>query len=88
MLAIILSPCGIALIVSKSGFIICRYVGHRLTTRAEYHSLREFCRSPRVIASVGKGGNASDIELVKNLVTSYISKPSCLILSTVACESE
>ena len=47
MLAIILSPCEIALIVSKSGFIICRYGGHRLTTLAEYHSLREFCRSPR-----------------------------------------
>jgi hypothetical protein len=43
---------------------------------------------PGLIASVGKGGNANDIELVKNLVTSYISRPNCLILSTVACESE
>jgi hypothetical protein len=42
---------------------------------------------PGLIASVGKDGNNSDIEMVKNLVTSYISKPSCLILSTVACES-
>jgi hypothetical protein len=40
-----------------------------------------------LIASVGAGGNASDIGLVKNLVTSYISKPSCLILLTVTCES-
>lgn len=41
-----------------------------------------------LIASVGKGGNAGDIDLVRNLVTSYISKPSCIILLTVACESE
>jgi hypothetical protein len=46
-----------------------------------------FVDLPGLIASVGKGGNANDIELVKNLVTSYIHKPSCLILSTVACES-
>ena len=41
-----------------------------------------------LIASVGKGGNENDIKMVQNLVTSYISKPSCVILSTVACESE
>jgi hypothetical protein len=41
-----------------------------------------------LIASVSNGGNTNDIELVKNLVTAYISKPSCLILLTVACESE
>jgi hypothetical protein len=46
-----------------------------------------FVDLPGLIASVGKGGNASDIELVKKLVDSYIHKPSCLILSTVACES-
>ncbi|KAG5220008.1 P-loop containing nucleoside triphosphate hydrolase protein [Salix suchowensis] len=41
-----------------------------------------------LIASVGTGGNNNDIQLVENLVTSYISKPSCVILLTVACESE
>ncbi|KAF7977729.1 hypothetical protein HWV62_2796 [Athelia sp. TMB] len=47
-----------------------------------------FCDLPGLISSVGKGGNANDIELVKSLVTSYISKPSCIILSTVACETD
>jgi GTPase SAR1 family protein len=47
-----------------------------------------FCDLPGLIAGVSNGGNTSDIELVKSLVTSYISKPSCLILSTVACESK
>ena len=41
-----------------------------------------------LIASVGQGGNSSDIELVRDLVTSYVSRPSCLILLTVTCESE
>jgi hypothetical protein len=43
---------------------------------------------PGLIVSVAKGGNENDIELVKNLVSSYISKPSCLILLTVTCESQ
>jgi len=41
-----------------------------------------------LIVSVGQGGNNSDIELVRDLVTTYISRPSCLILLTVTCESE
>ena len=41
-----------------------------------------------LIVSVGQGGNSSDIELVKDLVITYISKPSCLILLTVTCESK
>jgi hypothetical protein len=41
-----------------------------------------------LIASVGRGGNMNDIKLVESLVTSYIKKPSCIILLTVACESE
>ncbi len=41
-----------------------------------------------LIASVGSTGNKDDINLVKSLVESYISKPSCLILLTVACESK
>ncbi|EMD32900.1 hypothetical protein CERSUDRAFT_76972 [Gelatoporia subvermispora B] len=47
-----------------------------------------FCDLPGLIASVGKGCSTSDIDLVKNLVTSYISKPSCIILLTVACETD
>jgi GTP-binding protein EngB required for normal cell division len=47
-----------------------------------------FCDLPGIIASVGQGGNAGDIELVQQLVTSYISKPSCIILLTVACETD
>ena len=46
-----------------------------------------FVDLPGLIASVGGGGNERDIELVKSLVTSYIEKPSCVILLTVACES-
>ncbi|KAG6329012.1 hypothetical protein ID866_10077, partial [Astraeus odoratus] len=46
-----------------------------------------FVDLPGLIASVGQGGNVQDIELVKDLVVSYIEKPSCLILLTVACES-
>ena len=41
-----------------------------------------------LIASVGRGGKESDVKLVEGLVNSYISKPSCVILLTVACESK
>lgn len=40
-----------------------------------------------IIANVREGGDESDIELVKRLVTSYIRKESCIILLTVTCES-
>ena len=33
------------------------------------------------------GDEESDMQLVKNLAISYIKKPSCIILLTVACES-
>lgn len=46
-----------------------------------------FVDLPGLIASVGGRGHETDIELVKSLVTSYIEKPSCVILLTVACES-
>lgn len=39
-----------------------------------------------VSSSKGRGNN--DIALVEGLVTSYIKKPSCIILLTVTCESE
>ena len=41
-----------------------------------------------LIASVGQSGNTSDIALVRDLVETYISRPSCLILLTVTCESK
>ncbi|KAF8868930.1 P-loop containing nucleoside triphosphate hydrolase protein [Mucidula mucida] len=47
-----------------------------------------FCDLPGLIASVGIGGKETDIKLVEHLVTSYISKQSCVILLTVACETD
>ncbi|KAJ3539480.1 hypothetical protein NMY22_g4720 [Coprinellus aureogranulatus] len=49
-----------------------------------------FCDLPGLIHSVssGRGGGSGDIALVENLVTAYISKPSCIILLTVACETD
>lgn len=48
-----------------------------------------FVDLPGLIASVStRGGNDRDIAMVKSLVTSYISKPSCVILLTVACETD
>ncbi|KAJ7877170.1 P-loop containing nucleoside triphosphate hydrolase protein [Mycena leptocephala] len=47
-----------------------------------------FVDLPGLIASVGRGGNERDIAMVENLVTAYISKPSCVILLTVACETD
>ncbi|KAF9525001.1 P-loop containing nucleoside triphosphate hydrolase protein [Crepidotus variabilis] len=48
-----------------------------------------FCDLPGLIASQsGSRGGDSDIDLVQNLVTSYIKKPSCIILLTVACETD
>ncbi|KAJ7886796.1 P-loop containing nucleoside triphosphate hydrolase protein [Mycena olivaceomarginata] len=47
-----------------------------------------FVDLPGLIASVSRGGNERDIAMVESLVTSYISKPSCVILLTVACETD
>ncbi|KAI8978167.1 P-loop containing nucleoside triphosphate hydrolase protein [Trametes punicea] len=47
-----------------------------------------FCDLPGLIASVGTGGSEADITLVKDLVSSYIEKSSCIILLTVACETD
>ena len=41
-----------------------------------------------LIANVGATGNKGDIDLIRNFVTTYIRKPSCIILLTVTCESE
>ncbi|KAG6825067.1 hypothetical protein H0H92_004951 [Tricholoma furcatifolium] len=47
-----------------------------------------FVDLPGLIAGVGMTGNSSDIDLVKNLVATYIKRPSCIILLTVACETD
>jgi hypothetical protein len=47
-----------------------------------------FVDLPGLIASVGRGSDDRDIDLVKSLVTFYIEKPSCVILLTVACETD
>ncbi|KAI0705266.1 P-loop containing nucleoside triphosphate hydrolase protein [Cerioporus squamosus] len=43
-----------------------------------------FCDLPGLIVS----GNENDIDLVQHLVSTYISKPSCIILLTVTCETD
>lgn len=47
-----------------------------------------FCDLPGIIATASGTSKTSDIELIRSLVTSYIKKPSCLILLTVACETD
>ncbi|KAF9479395.1 hypothetical protein BDN70DRAFT_878878 [Pholiota conissans] len=48
-----------------------------------------FCDLPGLIASVSSNrGSNNDIQLVQSLVTAYIKKPSCIILLTVACETD
>ncbi|KAI0048161.1 hypothetical protein FA95DRAFT_1118899 [Auriscalpium vulgare] len=46
------------------------------------------CDLPGLISAAGEGRSAAEIDLVKNLVTSYIQKPSCIVLCTVACETD
>jgi hypothetical protein len=43
---------------------------------------------PGIIANVRTGGNASDIKLVTRLAETYISKPSCIILLAISCETD
>ncbi|KAF7308050.1 hypothetical protein MKEN_01167300 [Mycena kentingensis (nom. inval.)] len=48
-----------------------------------------FVDLPGLIASVSsRGGDDRDIKMVEALVASYICKPSCVILLTVACETD
>nr|VWO94978.1 Interferon-induced GTP-binding protein Mx [Ganoderma boninense] len=47
-----------------------------------------FCDLPGLIVNVGPNGNAEDIKLVQDLVTEYISKPACIVLLTVTCETD
>ncbi|KAG8766339.1 hypothetical protein FRC16_007684, partial [Serendipita sp. 398] len=46
-----------------------------------------FVDLPGIITSVRQGGHEADIKEVENLVMSFITKPSCLILLVVSCES-
>ncbi|KAG8846837.1 hypothetical protein FRB91_000412 [Serendipita sp. 411] len=41
-----------------------------------------------IITSVRQGGHEADIKEVENLVMSFITKPSCLILLVVSCETD
>jgi hypothetical protein len=65
---------------------------HSISPFYVLRSLTDQWRSARgsgLIASVSSsGGHANDIILVEGLVTSYIKKPSCIILLTVTCESK
>ncbi|CAE6540893.1 unnamed protein product [Rhizoctonia solani] len=47
-----------------------------------------FVDLPGLIANVADDKNVGDIDLVKGLVTSYINRPSCLILLTISCEND
>ncbi|KDR69881.1 hypothetical protein GALMADRAFT_128490 [Galerina marginata CBS 339.88] len=49
-----------------------------------------FVDLPGLIASVSSSskGSGDDITLVENLVKAYIKKPNCIILLTVACETD
>jgi hypothetical protein len=44
--------------------------------------------SAGLISNIGSSGKSGDIELIKNLVSSYTEKESCIILLTVSCESQ
>ena len=57
-------------------------------SKLSFYRIYRLIFSTGLIASVGASGKESDIALVKGLVTSYIEKESCIILLTVACESE
>ena len=47
---------------------------------------RTLTRLLGLIASVSDHSHDEDVEKVAQLVSSYISRPSCIILLTVACE--
>ncbi|TFY77283.1 hypothetical protein EWM64_g6731 [Hericium alpestre] len=47
-----------------------------------------FVDLPGIIQSVGVGGQPEDVQLIRELAISYITKPSCIILETVACETD
>jgi hypothetical protein len=40
-----------------------------------------------LIRNVGTSGNRDNIQLIEDLAVNYISKPNCIILMTITCES-
>lgn len=40
-----------------------------------------------LIRNVGTSGNRNNIQLIENLAANYISKPNCIILMAITCES-
>ncbi|THH11229.1 hypothetical protein EW146_g8124 [Bondarzewia mesenterica] len=46
------------------------------------------CAMKGLIQNVGTQGRSSDISMIKELVESYISRPSCIILLTMNCETD
>lgn len=40
-----------------------------------------------LIRNVGTSGNRENIQLIEDLASVYISKPNCIILMTITCES-
>ncbi|KZT04830.1 uncharacterized protein LAESUDRAFT_813931 [Laetiporus sulphureus 93-53] len=47
-----------------------------------------FVDLPGIISSVGSGEDARDIELIKELASDFVSKDNCIILLTIACETD
>ncbi|KZV86782.1 hypothetical protein EXIGLDRAFT_680607 [Exidia glandulosa HHB12029] len=43
---------------------------------------------PGIIVNVAEGQNPSDIDLVRSMVKRYISRPGCIILLVVSCETD
>ena len=40
-----------------------------------------------LIRNVGTSGDRDNIQLIEDLAVAYISKPNCIILMTITCES-
>ncbi|KAH9965465.1 P-loop containing nucleoside triphosphate hydrolase protein [Russula dissimulans] len=47
-----------------------------------------FIDLPGLIRNVGTTGNRENIRLIEELATEYISKPNCIILMTITCETD
>jgi hypothetical protein len=59
------------------------------STLSTYLVRMENCCCSRLMVYTGLfvGGEETEMNLIKDLAISYIKKPSCIILLTVACES-
>jgi hypothetical protein len=47
-----------------------------------------FVDLPGLIRNVGTSGNRDNIQLIEDLAVNYISKPNCIILMTITCETD